>query len=356
MGDIHLRPIGQRIDWLFDLAQRHGADYRSAGAVQARQRYHEDHPSAIVALKCMDGRVNIPVATQTPAGIVMPFRNLGGLFNLGWPHLGEVFQQHVQSMREQGRRVLVLITYHYAKGERLRGCAGFGFDQAASVANAWEIHAQVAQVFGPSSDSVYPLVCGFETDEEALILHPSADQPGLNLADWVGQDSQRLAAALQQLFVDMAPELLADLLPLAMGNLAHIDHIRQQNERQARVLDIEHHEWVICLGQGFDWLRMPNVALIIGPYSPNLADPIRTAADIIAANMQSGRVADDGFVLLASSPFNMPGPDRARAQLKAQFLAGFGARVIGEHCPALAKRMHIKTAVLDWEARRLHTG
>ena len=27
----------------------------------------------------------------------------------------------------------------------------------------------------------------------------------------------------------------------------------------------------MCLGRGFDWLHVPNVALIIGPYSPDLA-------------------------------------------------------------------------------------
>jgi hypothetical protein len=77
-------------------------------------------------------------------------------------------------------------------------------------------------------------------------------------------------------------------------------------------LDIEHREWVICLGRGFDWLHMPNQALIIGPYSPDLADPVRNAAGILQSNMAAGRIPSDGFLLLASVPFAEIGVDRAR--------------------------------------------
>ena len=105
--DIHKQAIGARIDWLFDLARRHGENFRSPEAWLARQRYLAEHPTAIAVLKCMDGRINIPVATQTPAGILMPFRNLGGMFDLGWPHLGEVLIHHVLKMTGAGRRAKV---------------------------------------------------------------------------------------------------------------------------------------------------------------------------------------------------------------------------------------------------------
>jgi len=61
---------------------------------------------------------------------------------------------------------------------------------------------------------------------------------------------------------------------------------------------------MICLGRGFDFLHTPNLALIIGPYSPDLADPLRKAAAIIEANMQAGRIPNDGFLLLVSRAVN----------------------------------------------------
>ena len=65
MNDIHNQAIAQRIDWLFDLARRHGETFRRPEAWLARQRYIAEHPTAIAVLKCMDGRINIPFATPT---------------------------------------------------------------------------------------------------------------------------------------------------------------------------------------------------------------------------------------------------------------------------------------------------
>jgi hypothetical protein len=147
----------------------------------------------------------------------------------------------------------------------------------------------------------------------------------------------------------MPEQMQQDLLPLLQGNLKGIAQVRST----CRLLDIEHREWMICLGRGFDFLHTPNLALIIGPYSPDLADPIRKAAGIIEANMRSGRIPDDGFLLFASVPYNEIGMDRARAELKSRFLAGFAADVIRAEFPELAERMHIQVAVLSWRSRAL---
>ena len=72
------------------------------------------------------------------------------------------------------------------------------------------------------------------------------------------------------MFPDMPSQVRHDLEPLVFGNMDHIVEVRKTE----RALDIEHREWMICVGRGFDFLHMPNLALIIGPYSPDLADPI----------------------------------------------------------------------------------
>lgn len=352
MSDIHSKPIGERIDWLFELAHRHGTAFRSSEAWLARERYLSEHPTAIVVLKCMDGRINIPVATNTPTGILMPFRNLGGIFDLGWPHLGEVLSHHVLRMTSTGRRVLVLITYHWSKGSPRRGCAGFNYDTAAAIAHTREIRRQVEHIFGGGHDTVYPLVCGFETDDEALVVHGN-DSTVLDLASLSPSDETTLAPRLAALLPDMSIQMRTDLLPLLHGNLAHIASVRQQAERHERMLDIQHREWMICLGRGFDFLHTPNVALIIGPYSPDLADPLRKAAGIIEDNMNAGRIPDDGFLLLASVPYDEIGVDRARAELKAHFLSRFAAGVLRDEFGALAQQMFMHTAVLDWRSRSL---
>jgi hypothetical protein len=352
MSDIHKKPIAERIDWLFELAHRHGKTFRSPEAWLARERYTSEHPTAIAVLKCMDGRINIPVATNTPTGILMPFRNLGGIFDLGWPHLGEVLAHHVLRMTSAGRRVLVLITYHWSKGSPLRGCAGFQFDTAAAIAHTREIRRQVEHIFGSGHGTVYPLVCGFETDDEALMIH-GRENTVLDLAGLSAPDAAALEPRLAALLPDMPTQMRADLLPLLHGNLEHISQVREQAKRHERMLDIEHREWMICLGRGFDFLHTPNIALIIGPYSPDLADPLRKAAAIIEDNMKAGRIPDDGFLLLASVPYDEIGVDRARAELKSHFLSRFAAGVLRDEFSSLADRMSVRTAVLDWRSRNL---
>ena len=345
-------PIEQRIHWLFGLAERHGQQFRSSEAWLARERYMAKHPTAVAALKCMDGRINLSVATETPAGILMPFRNLGGMFNLGWPHLGEILTQHVQHMVHDGRRVLMLITYHWSKGDVKRGCAGFHYNRQASMDHTWQIREQVSTLFGTAHQTVYPLVCGFETDLESILLHNSHGQT-LDMAEACDWSEDQLVGALTQLLPDMPAPMRRDLLPLLLGNARHVRSMRDQMARRERELAIDHREWVICLGRGFDFLHTPNLALIVGPYSPDLAHPIQTAASIIQSNMDAGRIPDDGFLLLASVPYEASGVERARAELKSRFMAQFAADVISKAHPRLAEKMHSCTAVLDWQARKL---
>lgn len=344
--NLYAQSIEARIDWLFGHARRHAESFASPETWLARKRYLAEHPTAIGVLKCMDGRINIPVATETPVGIIQPFRNLGGRFDLGWPHLGEALSDYVMSVVREGRRALIISTYHFSKGDPQRGCAGFNFDTTAAREHTFAIRRQVEHVFGAGHQTVYPLVCGFETDEDALILH---GQDGEVLDASAITETATLPARLQALFPDMPEQVRADLLPLIEGNIRHVGDVRGT----ARELDIEHREWVVCLGRGFDWLHMPNQALIIGPYGPDLADPVRKAAGILQNNMAAGRIPDDGFLLLASVPYADVGVDRARAELKSRFLSGFAAEVFAREFPQLAEKMHRRTAVLNWRSQNL---
>jgi len=86
------------------------------------------------------------------------------------------------------------------------------------------------------------------------------------------------------------------------------------------MLDVEHRDWMICLGRGFDFLHTPNIALIIGPYRPDLADLLRKAAGIIQNSMKTRRNPDDGFLLLASVLYDEISVVRTRTELKSHFL------------------------------------
>ncbi|WP_163575609.1 hypothetical protein [Halomonas faecis] len=345
---IHDRPIFERIDTLLGLSRRHASTFCSPSASLARERYLAKHPTRILVMKCMDGRIHIPHATRTPLGIITPFRNLGGIFDLGWPYLGELLTDAVSEAISSGHGTLLMITYHFSRGERARGCAGFDCDRQAALAHARHLQNQADRLFGRDRQHVYPLVCGFETDGDALIVH-GADDATLDIDQLDASERTSLPGRLAQLCPDMPDDIRRDLLPLLEGNLSHAAELRGGS----RDLDLEHREWVICIGRGFDFLHLPNTALIIGPYGPDLAEPIGTAADIIDDNMQSGRIPQDGFMLLASTPYQTVGVDRARAELKSHFLADFASKVIHTRHPELAKRMVSHTAVVHWPTRCL---
>ena len=347
---VRTMPIRQRIDWLLDYAHRQSVEFQSPESCLVRDLYIAKHPTCVIALNCMDGRINISMATRTPAGIIAPFRNLGGRFNLGWPHFAEVLSDRVQAMVGLGRRTLALITYHYSKGDVHRGCAGFGYDTEAARSHAFAVKRQMAAVFGTGHGTVYPLVCGFETDEDALVLHGTSGAI-LDLSTVSPTTLETLPASLVQLYPDMPDQIRHDLSPLVEGNISHIENTRN-SERE--LSDVEHHEWMIGLGRGFDWLHAPNLALIIGPYSPDLAEPIRKAAGIIEANMKHHRIPSDGFLLLVVFPYREIGRDRALAEVKCGFLSEFAVGIIRTEFPFLKDKLHVRSGVLAWQSRVLN--
>jgi hypothetical protein len=78
-------------------------------------------------------------------------------------------------------------------------------------------------------------------------LHaPSNEVLDLPRLDQTAQDA--LPQHLATLFADMAKQVRRDLLPLLRGNLAHFRAIRASKLPR----EVEHHEWVLCAGRGFD--------------------------------------------------------------------------------------------------------
>ena len=124
------------VDELVEINRAQSERFMDAGQSAARRRYRAAHPTEIVCLKCMDGRVNMPLLTSTPMGIMHPFRNIGGIFDLGWPALSLRLTEIVDYAISKGRSNLFLVTYHFAKGDPHRGCRGHGYDKEKAFKSA----------------------------------------------------------------------------------------------------------------------------------------------------------------------------------------------------------------------------
>lgn len=324
--------------------------FTSPDAALWRKKYRVDHPTEIAAFKCMDGRLTLPVITETPPGIIQPFRNLGGEFDLGWPFLGSLVMDWVEYSVSRSRLVMPLITYHWSKGDTHRGCKGFNYDTKAAIQFTHSLRGQFERLLGENHRIVYPIQVGIETDEDALVFHghegATVDLASLqtDIAD------EQLQGLLATLFPDMNRQFINDLLPLLRGNLNHIWDIRNQNRP---VSEIGHQEQVLAFGRGFDWLHWPNKALIVGPYAPDISRPVAVAAGLLLSNIREGRVPErDGVVLIVSAVYRQEaGPEKKFAEEKSRSLTRIAQEVIHEKVPELERYMSVLVGVTNLNTR-----
>ena len=335
------------VDWLLRRNADQASEFTNPDAVLQRAQYRARHPTAIAALKCMDGRLLLPYFTKTPPGIIQPFRNIGGMFDLGWPFFSALMKEWVEKSVRHGNDCLVLITYHYSKGDTHRGCAGHGFDTEAAKNMAYRLQNQFAGVFGTTV--VIPIVVGIETDEDALTFHSDTDVV-FSVADHVFDSEDMVRKEIADLYPDISPRAYEDLIPLITGNQAHVAEVRAAKRAP---LDAEHREQILAIGRGFDWLHMPNKALIVGPFSYDLGQPVATAGSILLSNVTEGRVPkEDGVVVITSAPYR--GSDMIERHIaveKAKSLMTFAMETLTARVPALMPLITPLAGIVDAETR-----
>lgn len=340
------------IQQLIDLNKEHSGIFSNPGTAAARRLYRAQHPTEIGTLKCMDGRIHLPVATKTPLGIIQPWRNVGGKFDIGWPAFSPALQEWRDYAIGKGRNALLLVTYHYSRGEKHRGCRGFNYDTEAAIAYTAELKKQCDLILG--RPTAYTIQIGFETDLDAIILHGENGEI-IDVSTITDTNEENLFNLLHRLYPDMPERTVLDFIPLIKGNIEHVAEMKQVD----RTLDdVDHRESVLAIGRGFDWLHVINKALIIGPFDPDFDQAVAVAAGIILSNLKAGRIKEEDIVLLASSPYR-GALDKPFKQAKSEFLHRYAMEVIRQHVPDILPYLQHMTAVVNIHTREmevLHSG
>jgi hypothetical protein len=324
---------------IIELNKKHSEMFQSQRL--ERELYLSQHPTNVVVFKCMDGRIHMPTVTRTPLGIMRPFRNIGGKFNLGWPLLNESFDQSIKKAVKNGNRTLVLVTYHYSEGDPHRGCAGFNYDCEESKAFTENFRRQILRTYGDNNGVVFPILVGLETDKDALIFHRENGEI-LDVSTIEDDSEKNLIAIFKKLYPLMPERILLDLIPLVKGNIKCIKEIKEKGKSFEQLV---HGEWVLAIGKGFDWLHTPNMALIVGPYDPNIGEPIKTAAGIIKSNLEQKRA--EGVMILLSSAIYVDPAEKIRAKERTLYLNGLTQEIIGKNYPEMTSQMHSMAVVLN---------
>jgi hypothetical protein len=173
-----------------------------------------------------------------------------------------------------------------------------------------------------------------------------------DVAEHLQDDEATLSHALTAHYPSFSKRVIADLLPLVIGNQQYVQDICKQ---ERPVVEMEHKEQIIALGRGFDWLHLPNRALIIGPYHAQIDYATEVAGNIILGNMKAKRVPEsEGALLLVAAPFRSIGADQGIAEQKALFLAAEAERVLSSKVPAIMKRLKILVGTTDLNTRKFH--
>src|SRR3989338_10220200 len=339
------------VKFILDRNKAQSKEFCTPGSQLGRRLYRAQHPSEIIALKCMDGRLNLSVMTNTPQGIIKPYRNIGGKFDLGWPFFGRLMLEDIEFAVSRGRTTIVLSTYHFSKGDQHRSCAGYAYDSDAARAGATALCDQFTRAFGGNHVAVFPIVVGIETDEGGLVFHGGGKRT-FNIANHVGANAENLRSELRHMYADMPEHIIDDLMPLVVGNQHYVIAIRAQKRP---VEDMEHKEQIIAVGRGFDWLHLPNRALIIGPYDPRWEDAVAVAGTIVLGNMKAQRIPEtDGALLLLAAPFRTVGADAGVAVEKALFLERESRRVLEERVPEIMNILKVLAGTVDLNTRQFH--
>ncbi len=333
-----------KINLLVELNKKHSELFCSQKL--ERDLYRANHPTNVVAFKCMDGRIHLPVITQTPLGIISPYRNMGGRFDLGWPLLNVSFDESVSRAVKRGERTLVLVTYHFSKGDAHRGCAGFSYNCEESKKFTANFRDQIRRIYGENNQVVFPVLIGIETDDDVLILHGDNGEV-VDMGEVEEEDEASLVLMIRRLFPNMPERIVSDFLPIIKGNLNQLGEKKEHKEEAQLV----HGEWVLAVGKGFDWLHTPNLALIVGPYDPNIGEPIKTAAGIIKANWEFGRI-EKGIVVLASAVY-ADAADKTKTQERAIFMQKLSEDIIAQNYPEMVEYMNSMAVVVDHNTMKM---
>jgi hypothetical protein len=341
------------IDQILKLNEENSVIYTSPDEYAARHFYRSEHPTEFAAFKCMDGRVNVSLLAKLPMGIVKPFRNIGGSFEIGWPAFATEVVDFVNYSIQRGRKNIFLATYHFSIGDTHRGCRGHNYDTGTAIASARDLVKQFERVFGAKHQQVYPIVMGIETDSGSLVLHDGAGHRSQVLGDLVDTNSGFLRRLIMSFYPDMHERMVDDLLPLLVGNVAYVSELRKTGRPP---VDLEHKERVLAIGRGFPWLHTENLALIVNDMDPRLDKIIAAAAGILVGNRDAGRIPDTGAVLFASVAYRKHGFERKAAVERARYLTRLGLQSIREHYPALEGFFTPLTTVVDghtWKLERV---
>ena len=303
----------------------------------------------IMAFKCSDGRAHANSYAGLPEGLIFPFRNIGGRFDLeNWYHLNTAFITEIKRWLEYVNQFLILTSYHFSEGHPDLCCAGFGNNTQKAIEASSALRDQILRLFPKRQTCLYhihPILCGFETDLERIIFHNEHGDK-FDPINFLDADDKEVTAEIDRKFKKEETVIKDAIVRLIMGNIPRVKKIKTRNKH---LVDLGHRECILGVGKGFWFMNRPNKAIIVGPYDPNLEEQIEVAAHVVDENLAKGLVKH-GFVLMTSTLADKDDIYPARA--RALSLQKTAVKVIEANYPHLMDKMLTMAVVVNRETMK----
>ncbi len=327
-----------------------------------RRYFDTRYNISVMAIKCMDGRADFTEATGAPFAWVYPVRTIGGMIDIGWPAFKPHFERRVRIAGERKKSLLMPVTYHFSALGKDFSCKGYDYDTAKAVVGQTAVRDQFDRVtrtlfIEGGVRQVYTVLVGINTDDRSIILHGNKGET-LETNILVQHSEIESEALLRERLPKLYPEMPTGMIQFLTDRMVYNRTLvmRKRTEKVSSE-DLDHNEWILAVGNRFDYIRTWNSAIKIKSWDPNFIKTCMSGAHIIFENIEEGRVSKkDGVVLLVNESFDRDTQhydDWRAAEESARWMYREVSEAIISEFPTLREYMHPLVGIVSTE-RRLH--
>ncbi|NTV41600.1 MAG: hypothetical protein HGA61_05015, partial [Candidatus Moranbacteria bacterium] len=213
-----------------------------------------------------------------------------------------------------------------------------------AMQSAFRLRDQFRRVF--MDGSVCPVVVGMETSNEELTFYDEVPEKFIRSMNMVGMSDGAIYEAIQITMGRFIPSNVKKyILRLIKGNIEHMS----EHEEAHHEVSMDHHEFAICFGRGFQWIP-PHRGIIINPSFNSLRELLQ-AVDIQAKNQEKGRVKN-GCLLVVCTPYREIAKIPA-AKEQTRDLTHFALKHIWSHRPDVHSNLRVLSVIVNVETKEL---
>lgn len=153
---------------------------------------------------------------------------------------------------------------------------------------------------------------------------------------------EEIKQRIHDLYPDFPNGVICDFTHVLEMNIRHIPTAIKSREGM-KVVD--HEEKMIGFGTGFDWLHIPNFALLVNPVAIDPEIPLVTSGKLLLTNFELERIkAEEGALIMISTSYRKD-EDRLHSQIKARDLANYAYSKLQAQLPDLFTKYNVKFAI-----------